>query len=402
VTSLIFVHGIGVRAPVAADGEHPYEATCRAISTELVENGIGWKLVKCAWGDDLGASLRAGGKSFPRPPGQLGVAARPADPAALWELLLDDPSFELRALAAMLVEMPAVAAGGPPGQAPPWVILQQRLRDNLAPAGQLAVQLGSFELGAAFAAAVKQTQADPAVAHAIRHPQAARAIARSIVARMVRIALDQGIPPPGLADLEALAGATEQLLRPAQLAAPLDWAKAALLGWGMRIGTSVGARQRALLAGAATPIAGDVILYQAHGDRIRARIHQTVAQAPEPVAILAHSLGGIASLEALCENAATRARVKKFITAGSQSGFFYEIDALKTLSYGQALPEDFPDWLNFYDQRDFLSFLTKDVFSGGGPRTDVEIKSGLPFPASHSGYWRQPLVWESVKAFLAD
>src|SRR5262249_45663370 len=161
-------------------------------------------------------------------------------------------------------------------------------------------------LEAPFAAAVKEVQADAAAKNAFRHPQAARAIARAIVARMLRIALEKGIPPPSLADVETLAAAAEQLLRQAQLIAPVDWAKSAILGVGLRIGTRVGARQRTMLADAATPIAGDVILYQAHGDRIRARIRQTVADAPEPVAILAHSLGGIASFEAMCENAATR------------------------------------------------------------------------------------------------
>src|SRR5437879_6544799 len=54
VSSLVFVHGIGVRAP-AAEGEHPNKATCRAIRFELALKGIDWTLVECGWGDDLGA-----------------------------------------------------------------------------------------------------------------------------------------------------------------------------------------------------------------------------------------------------------------------------------------------------------------------------------------------------------
>jgi hypothetical protein len=61
--SLVFVHGIGVRAPTDG-GEHPFEATCRAIQWELFFADIPWKLVKCGWGDDLGAHLRADGKSI--------------------------------------------------------------------------------------------------------------------------------------------------------------------------------------------------------------------------------------------------------------------------------------------------------------------------------------------------
>jgi hypothetical protein len=34
-------------------------------------------------------------------------------------------------------------------------------------------------------------------------------------------------------------------------------------------------------------------------------------------------------------------------------------------------------------------------------REDIQIDSGLPFPASHSGYWRQPATWDKLKEFLA-
>jgi hypothetical protein len=399
MSSLVFVHGIGVRA-LPEGGEHPYKATCRAIQNELFYKQIDWTLVECPWGDKLGAKLAGGGKSFPTPPGALAIEAQPRDPAALWDYLIQDPSFELRSLSEILKQIPGVA-GGAPGQAPQWLVLQQRLAAGITPSGQLE-DLKKYGLEAAFAAAMKETQTDPAANSAVRHPQAARALARSVIARTVRIGLDEGIPPPGLTDLEVLAIATEQQFQQAALAAPLDWAKSVMVGWGLRVGTRIGTRKRATLAESATPIAGDVILYQVHGDRIRNRIREIVAHAPEPVAILAHSLGGIASLEALLEDPAMRGRVKKFITAGSQSGFFYEIDALRTLPFGQGLPDDFPDWLNFFDQRDFLSFLTKDVFTGGRSRTDVEVKSGLPFPASHSGYWRQQTTWERLKLFLAD
>jgi hypothetical protein len=317
----------------------------------------------------------------------------------LWELLLEDPSFELRALAAMLKELPA-QAGAAPGQAPAWVGLKANL-DGLVPTPALDDKLKVLELEAAFARAVKSIQAARETADAIRHPQAARAIARAIVATTLQIALEQGIPPPSLVQFEDLAADTEQILRQAQLGAARDYAKAAFVGVGSRVATWWGVGQREALPQGATPIAGDVVYYQAHGDRIRALIHETISKAPEPVALLAHSLGGIASVEAMCENPDTRKRVKKFITAGSQAGFFYEIDALRTLPFGQSLPDDFPKWLNFWDSRDFLSFVTKDVFSGGGSRIDVEVRSGLPFPASHSGYWRQPLTWEEVKTFLS-
>jgi hypothetical protein len=399
--SLVFVHGIGSRA--ATDGgEHPYDATCRAIGWELFFKKIEWKLVKCQWGDELGARLRADGKSFPPYEGKLAVAGEPDDAAGVWRILLDDPSFELRALATML-KSGAAAQGvapvppGPPGATiPPSVALQARLAAGITPAGPLLEQLKRFELEGCFGRAVDAVKADPETQGAVPHPQAFRAIARAIVARTVRCGVDLGIPPPGGADLELMVQNLEPLLREGQLFGIPDWAKKALAGWL----TSKGERQRAVLLSAASPLAGDVIVYGVHGNRIRDRIREVVAHAPEPVAILAHSLGGIAAAETLAEDPATRERVKRFITVGSQSGFFYEIDALCTLPFGTRLPSDFPDWLNFWDPRDFLSFVVDGVFTGGGTRTDVRADSGLPFPASHSGYWRQSIVWERVKDFL--
>jgi MFS family permease len=68
---------------------------------------------------------------------------------------------------------------------------------------------------------------------------------------------------------------------------------------------------RYLLVTATSPIAGDIILYQVHGDLIRRRIADVVANASEPVAILGHSLGGVAAAEILCEDETTRRRVRK-------------------------------------------------------------------------------------------
>ena len=61
MSSLVFVHGIGVRAP-AGGGEHPYAATCHTIRFELALKAIGRTLVECSWGDDLGAPGGAPGQ----------------------------------------------------------------------------------------------------------------------------------------------------------------------------------------------------------------------------------------------------------------------------------------------------------------------------------------------------
>lgn len=399
--SLVFVHGIGSRK--ATDGsEHPYDVTYRAIGWELFRKKIQWNLVKCQWGDDLGARLHAEGRSFPPYEGRLAVVGEPDDPAGIWRVLLEDPNFELRALATMLQSggtQSSPIASGPPGTAvPASVALRTRLAAGLAPQGPLLQRLQQYELETCYAQAVVDVRTAPETQVAISHPQAFRALARAIVAHAVRRGMDLGVPPPGRDDLDLMVQQTEQLLQDGQLFGIPDWAKKALAGWL----TSKGARERAALLEAATPLAGDVIVYQAHGGRIRDRIRQVVSRAPEPVAVLAHSLGGVAATEALAEDATTRARVKKLITAGSQPGFFYEIDALRTLPYGIQLPSGFPDWLNFWDPRDFLSFVVDGVFTGGGLRKDIRVDSGLPFPASHSGYWRQSSVWEAVGDFLKE
>jgi hypothetical protein len=271
---------------------------------------------------------------------------------------------------------------------------------SLKPNAALTKKLNELELEVAFTQALSEIQSANTTSEAAAHPQAVHAVARAIVAATIRIAVVDGISPPSIETLDEIAGDIEFQLLGGQLGPVGDFAKAAFAGIGTRLATRWGVSHREVLPATATPIAGDVIYYQAHGERIRARIHDAIARATEPVAVLAHSLGGIASFEAMCETPETRKRVTKFITAGSQSGYFYELDALRSLPFGQPLAADFPDWLNFWDSRDFLSFLTEGVFSGGRSRRDVEIKSGLPFPASHSGYWRQQKTWEHIRAFL--
>jgi hypothetical protein len=391
--SLIFVHGVAVRAP--HDGsEHPYDATCRAINQELCFHEIDWTLVRCRWGDDLGARLLGKGVSFPAVRGRLGILPQPEDPADFWAILLDDPTFELRVLAAQSNE----TTRGTDTNHPNWLDLQNRLRAGIEPSENLGLRLSRFELEKPFAAAVKQVQNHAATASAIKYPQASRAIARAVVARTVRVALRRGVPAPSLFDIEELSVETERCLHGVELTGADDWAKRTLLG----LTAPLEERRRAALSQPGSPIAGDVILYQLHGDLIRRRIADAVANASEPVAIMGHSLGGVAAAEMLFEDATTRRRVSKLVTAGSQPGFFYEINALRTLPFGTALPKDFPDWLNFWDRHDLLSFLVEPVFAGGRQRKDVQVESGLPFPASHLGYWRQSKIWETLKTFLAE
>ena len=131
-----------------------------------------------------------------------------------------------------------------------------------------------------------------------------------------------------------------------------------------------------------------------------ATVTAAVDRCDEPVVLVAHSLGGIACVEMLIEQELPE--VKLFVTAGSQSPYFYEIGALRTLPFKAnvtcKLPAHFPKWVNFYDRRDFLSFVGRGVF--GAKVTDKEVNNGQPFPQSHSAYWSNDAVWKTIKECL--
>jgi len=172
-----------------------------------------------------------------------------------------------------------------------------------------------------------------------------------------------------------------------------DWITSRLVGFGLRWATAKARREREALFSAAYPAAGDILLYQARGQAIRDFIAQQVLACGDGVAILAHSLGGIACVDLLVERALPQ--VELLVTAGSQAPFLYEIGALSQLPCGDPLPAHFPRrWLNFYDLNDLLSYSAARLFKGVAE--DVRVDSGQPFPDSHSAYWTQPALWQAL------
>ena len=167
-------------------------------------------------------------------------------------------------------------------------------------------------------------------------------------------------------------------------------------GHALRLATVRARRLRGALTDAADPSAGDVLLYQARGDRIRAFIAKRVATAAEPVVLLTHSLGGIAAVDLL----ATRPlpSVRLLVTVGSQAPFLYEIGALSSLAHDDPLPAHMPAWLNIYDPDDLLSYVGAPLFPG--QVEDVEVSNGQPFPQSHIAYWANPKVWDAIVSRL--
>jgi pimeloyl-ACP methyl ester carboxylesterase len=155
--------------------------------------------------------------------------------------------------------------------------------------------------------------------------------------------------------------------------------------------TQEGANRRKAISDAAYPVAGDILLYQARGEAIRNRIQERILAAGGPVHVLAHSLGGVACVELL---AMQTLPVQQLITMGSQAPFFYEINALRCLTFGDPLPDSLPSWLNIYDLKDFLSYVGGDLFPGRV--VDYLVDNRQAFPASHSAYWWNPKVWDAI------
>jgi hypothetical protein len=149
-----------------------------------------------------------------------------------------------------------------------------------------------------------------------------------------------------------------------------DWLKGQLSILALGLGTNAAKRKRGAISDGAYPFAGDIMVYQAKGKKIRDYIRSQIELVETLVVLLAHSLGGISCVDLPIEED-LRDRVKLLITVGSQAPFLYEIDALPSLNFGKPLPEHFPQWLNIYDLRDFLNYIGGEVFLG--KVRDVEV-----------------------------
>jgi len=153
-------------------------------------------------------------------------------------------------------------------------------------------------------------------------------------------------------------------------------------------------RKRGAITDKAFMIPGDILLYQVRGNPIRDFIKDCIKKEDSPVILLAHSLGGIACVDLLIMESLPQ--VKLLITIGSQAPFLYEVDALFSLPYGDPLPDHFPEWINIYDLRDFLSYIGSSIFPG--KITDIQVSNRQPFPQSHnvSSYFSNDETWNII------
>ncbi|GHA57253.1 hypothetical protein GCM10010372_66420 [Streptomyces tauricus] len=389
MSTVVFVHGTGVREPHIS------------ILTDRVAAGLnalraGLRFVPYSWGDTHGAALAAGGASLP-PEGSTsrGLAELPSVPGAgpdepddaqAWAVLYADPDAEL-ALAAAGARPDAER---PPGSPVPEQGLRTCLLELAAQGDVPAAELGPG-LGRAAAELAGHPLLGPAAA-ALAPDDLAVLAARWLAARLIAEALAADSPLVPAGDTrDAVVG---RLAR--ALGAPPRGTERGLRAVLLRMGTSAASRavvrRRRALTEAAHPAAGDVLRYLSRGEALRAGLRALLADLDPPVTLVCHSLGGIIALDTLITTPLPQ--VQLLVTAGSQGPFLYESGALPSLEHPAPLPPHMPDWLNFYDPRDLLGYLGGGLFPGRV--TDVRVDSRQPFPAAHSAYWTNPVVYRHI------
>jgi hypothetical protein len=382
--TVLFVHGTGVRRAA-------YESTLDVVRERISKMAPGTEVRGCLWGDSCGVSFRANGKSVPGYATARGVAGE--DMVAIWDALYADPFVELR-LFAETTRTREGDLGSPIGSGD----LKRRIDQlNLGSQGQAVIDAAAY--ADVWASANDRVRGSPELKSALASGETELelrgAIARAFVAETIVVAREAGRP---ILDAESRATLVTDVSD--QLGGVPRSAKARFLRFlarpVLRYATSAAVRKRGALSDSGSPIAGDVLLYQVRGDAIRKAIGDAIADAREPVTLLAHSLGGIACVDLLAY--AANERVARLITVGSQAPLLYELGALWSMSWGTQLPQHFPPWTNVWDKNDLLSYLGAEIFAGRV--SDVEVNSRQPFPESHSAYWLNPATWEAVKTAL--
>ena len=390
MATVIFVHGISIRFK-------DYK-----VYMSRIEGALGSKLPKvkvtgCLWGDDLGAKLLADGASIPRysQTKAMEQAAATIEESQRWDLLAEDPLIEF----SLLALRPSTQSDfDPRGTKSEKEILDERLRKgNLSP-----VLISEFEARGITSQLLEDSRRQICEnnLYSVALKSASddlgefqEAWSRAVVA-LVMAKTEGMVISPNLAS--SLAAQLSRELGNQQKGLISDWLSQAMA----TVATRALMNRRGRISDAIVPFVGDVLVYQGNGQRIRDRIAKQIGEVEDSsIVLLGHSLGGIACVDLLAENALPS--VKLLITAGSQSPLLYEMDALQRIRFGQQLPAHFPAWLNIYDMRDFLSYVAEPVFKD--PRVqDKLVDNRQQFPQSHGAYWSNPSVWDLIVSRLTE
>ncbi|NEO93025.1 MAG: hypothetical protein F6K56_23470 [Moorea sp. SIO3G5] len=389
MTTLVFVHGTGVR-------QAAYEQTFKIVEGFVTKQRPDITVVPCFWGGEFGSKLNAKGASIPLFDATLALDQGEEEESniILWQQLYQNPLYEL----GLLSLQPSANADSNPFGEQPGDQLHDRLL-ALTPTGELQEKLQAAGIAEGFDQARRHVTSSAVYQDVLNQVSDSDSdyrdtIARAIIAQAIFDCQQHHhhafiFPNPELRDqlvksLSDALGAEEELGLGDWLQKPLSLLAGPATAWVRS--------KRGAITEANTPTPGDIILYQSRGQQIRDFIQKTIEEAEPPVVLLAHSLGGIACVDLLVNQPIKQ--VELLITVGSQAPFLYEINALSSLEFGQPLPDFFPEWLNIYDLRDFLSYIGATLFPN--KVQDVLVDSKQPFPQAHSAYWTNPATWKAI------
>jgi hypothetical protein len=400
--TVLFIHGMGVR-------EVAYNHSFNKIKDKLKEMLPAINVQKCYWGN-LGGQLHFNGASIPRlkPVTSSYYGVTDSDQITHWEILYQDPLYELKLIALGNSEVQKHQGIGKP---PRSEAVLETLRRASYSEENLSKLLKEGDIDQVFEEARNEILKDPILKSAldsgVEINEINKVISRAIIAQSITTFSAKNNFLPTMATNIQIRDETVNAL-------------ASIMGWTPALGvndiwskfknaifqpvlqdtltfaTWFIERKKEGYKHTTSNAVGDVLLYQSRGDPIRKYIKTQIMNAAQPVVLLAHSLGGIASVDLLIKE---NPGVKLLVTVGSQSPYFYEIGALSSLSTettkkpSERLPDHFPKWRNFYDLRDFLSNVAHEVF-GENRVLDYEVDNNQPFPVSHCSYWDNDLFWE--------
>jgi hypothetical protein len=378
--SVVLIHGTGTR-------ESGYNQMLAAVKSRLHSERKSYILQECPWYIDHGTP----DPPYLSSPEGLDVRAvgneLPFSEAILsWQHLYIDPLAEIRELS----QSPLIGGGGNPASG-----AQLALQIQLCPRPDSMRNNEEFPLLASWdlarKAILEEKITQTAVARNAARPDDTRStVARALLAELIRRGLERG---------DLLPDGTQRDIWVNDLSKGMGADPAITFRAVPRVLTPfVRLLNRHLIRPFGeihSPIAADILFYQARGQGIRDFIAQCIADAPQPVYVLAHSLGGIAAVDTLVQK--TTLKVEALITFGSQAPFLHEMNSLVSLEKGDHLPAHFPKrWCNVYDPNDLLSFRAAKVFSADSRVKDEKLDSGQPPVAAHSAYLTSNAFWQIV------